>query len=199
MKHQPNSLVVEVALSDIDGRQTLYLTQFPQCSSLLKPDMTRLAQYRVAPCFEVIQTVDVECRRYDSLHENRMVPAPDAIKLDVQGTEWQVLRGFGQLLHGCLGIEAECHFYPIYHGQALLHEVISYLEAFGLILRRLEPQSNFDGDLLEVNAFFTRKGDGLGVIGAAKLELIERAWQLTRPPAEVHPLVRQFCKNGPAN
>ena len=66
----------------------------------------------------------------------RKSPAPDAIKIDVQGFEFQVLQGFGSLLQHCLGIELEAHFYPIYRGQKLLHDIVSMLSDYGLVLRK---------------------------------------------------------------
>jgi FkbM family methyltransferase len=171
--------VMEVALSDTDGIQNLYLTRFPQCSSLLKPRHAGVAQYKVAPCFDVVSTTRITVCRYETLWLERRVPRPEVIKIDVQGAEYQVLKGFGGLLNGCLGIELETHFYQIYEGQQLIGDLVAYLENYGLFLRKLEQQSSFDADLVEVNAYFIRRRKLLTSSGQdKKLQIIEHVWGL---------------------
>jgi FkbM family methyltransferase len=173
--------VLEVALSDADGTQTLYLTRFPQCSSLLKPRHAGVAKYKVAPCFDVVSTASIAVRRYETLWLEKRVPRPDVIKIDVQGAEYQVLEGFGNLLNGCIGIELETHFYEIYEGQKLLGDIVAYLENYGLFLRKLEQQSSFDADLVEANAYFTRRRKLITSGGEdKKLQIIEHVWGLGR-------------------
>jgi hypothetical protein len=87
------------------------------------------------------------------------VPVPDAIKIDVQGFEYEVLLGFGHLLADCLGIELETHFYPIYKGQKLIGDIVSLLDDFDFVLRALKHVPNFDGDAIEFDAFFTKRRD----------------------------------------
>ena len=151
----PSSQVVQAALSDRDEVRQLNVARLGGCSSLLEPDFEELARYAVAPCFEVVSTVAVSCRRYDSLPA---APPPDMVKIDVQGLEYEVLVGFGQYLDTVLGVELESHFYPIYKGQKLISDLVSLLAGHGLRLRTLRPQSNFDRDYVEVNAYFTREG-----------------------------------------
>ena len=168
-------------LAHVAGARTLHVTEHPGCTSLRRPNEEFLAGYSIAPAFAVRRTDEVDCVRYDALHAQGRVPAPDAIKIDVQGFEYEVLLGFGALLQGCLGVELESHFYPLYHGQRLLHDVVRLLDGFGLRLRRLEPVPHFDGDLVEADAFFTRSRDSLDphdAVARRKLALLERVWEL---------------------
>jgi FkbM family methyltransferase len=175
----PNCRVLEVGLLDRSCARTLNITRLTGCSSLLLPDAELLRRWAVAPLFDVVRTVEVRCERYDALHAAGAAPRPDALKIDVQGVEYEVLQGFGELLFGCLGIELEAHFYPIYRGEKLLHEIVSYLSEYGLTLRRLEPQMSFDGDLVEANVYFTRRLDaGAPESARRKLALIEEVWEL---------------------
>lgn len=176
-----SSLVVESALANTVGRRSLNITRYWGCTSMRRPDPAVLSNYRIAPLFEVARTVEVDCTRYDLLHAAGLVPAPDAIKVDVQGFEYEVLLGFGGLLQGCLGIEIETHLYPIYQGQKLLGDMVAFLADFGFVLRGLRPVPSFDGDVVEANAWFTPdigRWRGLGPAEQAKFSLICETWGL---------------------
>ena len=67
-----------------------------------------------------------------------------------------MLHGFGHLLSECLAIELEAHIYPIYMGQKLLSDLVSLLLPFQFVLRKIQPVPNFDGDIVEVDAIFTK-------------------------------------------
>jgi FkbM family methyltransferase len=149
-------LVLEIGLSDISGTRPLNIARYFGCTSLLQPNPAVLSKYRIAPLFDITHTVPVACTRYDELYRNGEVPAPDAIKIDVQGFEYEVLQGFGTLLQNCLSIELETHIYPIYQEQKLLHHLVALLAPFGFVLRALHPVSSFDGDVVELDAWFTK-------------------------------------------
>ncbi len=173
--------VIDRALSNSSGRKRLYVTRNPLCTSLLKPNAALLQHYGVAPHFEVVGESEVECARYDSLHQAGLAPAPDALKIDVQAHEYQVLLGFGGLLQHCLAVQIETQFYPVYEGQKLIHDAVTLLEAYGLVLRRVRPSSNFMGDLVEADVYFTRNCTSvrtLDEIQRKKLQLISEVWQL---------------------
>jgi FkbM family methyltransferase len=171
--------VIDEALFNIDGEKLLFVTRFPQCSSLLEPCQEMLFKYKVSSCFAVTNTEMIPVRRYDSLWREGRVPFPDVIKIDVQGAELQVLEGFGALLETCVGIELETHFYRIYQNQALIGDLISYLQPFGFFLRKLEPQTSFDRDLVEANAYFTKCRKLITNSGQdMKLQLVEHVWGL---------------------
>jgi FkbM family methyltransferase len=179
----PYALVVEAALSNVTGRRNLIVTENPTCISLRHPNQEFLANYDIHPHLRVTGTQEVECTRYDALHQQGSVPNPDVIKLDVQGCEYEVLLGFGALLQDCLGIELETHFYPAYREQRLLHEIITLLDAYGFVLRKLDQNKmdHFDGDLVEVDAFFTKPRSvvrSYDQVQRRKFDLLTDVWQL---------------------
>lgn len=176
-----HSLVVESGLSHIAGTQQLNITQYWGCTSLRRPNREVLSRYRIAPLFEVVATTPVACTRYDALYYAGQVPAPDVIKIDVQGFEYEVLQGFGSLLQTSLGIELEAHLYPIYQGQKLLHHLVSLLADFGFVVRKLSPVPNFDGDVVELDVWFTKNildWRQLGPPQAEKFRIICETWDL---------------------
>ncbi|MDB5396955.1 MAG: methyltransferase FkbM family [Rhodospirillales bacterium] len=177
----PSALVMEHGLGESNRTYTLNLAHWPGCTSLLTPDPTVLAGYKIAPLFETVKQVKLECVRFDELYRAGRVPAPDVIKVDVEGYEYEVLCGFGELLHGVLGIEAEAWFYPVFKGQKLLHDLVALLSPFDLYLRRIEPVPGFEGDLVCVNAYFTRGKGGqpdLTQEQRQKFALLQRVWCL---------------------
>jgi FkbM family methyltransferase len=173
--------VVEHGLAAAPGKYTLNVAHWPGCTSLREADPTVLAGYKIAPLYAVEKRVTIECVRFDELHRAGEVPAPDVIKVDVEGYEHEVLSGFGELLHNVLGIESEAWFYPVFKGQKLLHDLVSMLAQFGLYLRRIEPVEGFEGDLVCVNAYFTRGKAGqpnLTDEQKPKYALLRRVWGL---------------------
>lgn len=179
----PGGQVVERALAEVSGTRTLYVTAGSSCSSLREPDAEFLSAYTIAPLLNVVRRVDVDCVRYDELFAQGVVPMPDVVKIDVQGFEYEVLQGFGDLLYSCLGVELEAHMYPIYKGQKLLADLVALLAGYGLVLRQVRPTGNFDGDCVEVDAFFTRRRDVVAVLTdaqQAKFATLCDAWQLPR-------------------
>jgi FkbM family methyltransferase len=168
--------VIEAALADRTGPAKLNVTRFPCCTSLRVPNMQILKNYSVCECFDVIDTLDVHCTRYDEILD---APHPDMIKIDVQGCEYEVLEGFGEHMNTTIAVELESHLYPIYEGQKLVHDIISLLDKHGLHLNWLSPQMSFDDDFLEVNLFFTR-AKGVAPSELWKLDLIKRALGLDR-------------------
>lgn len=179
----PHAAVVEAALGNTVGPRNLMITENPTCVSLRPPNQEFVAAYGIHPHLRMVGAQEVMCTRYDVLHQAGTVPAPDAIKLDVQGCEYEVLLGFGALLQDCLGIEMEAHFYPVYREQKLLGDIIALLREYGFVLRKLDQNkmNNFDGDLVEVDAFFTKPRHVVRAYNATqrrKFDLLTEVWEL---------------------
>ncbi len=175
----PGGEVLEFGLAHKAGRATLNIAEYFGCTSLLKPNMDLLQSYKIGSAFRIKETVDISLVRYDSLYHQGRVPKPDVLKIDVQGFEYEVLLGFGHLLETCIAVELEAHFYPIYIGQKLLHEIVDLLRKYGLVLNALRKVPNFGRDLVEVDAFFLRTFESLDIMGEDaknKMRLIESAW-----------------------
>ena len=177
----PSALVLETGLSNVTGPHTLNIAAYWGCTSMREPNKEVLANYRIGGAFRVVDRASVACTRYDALHATGQVPPPDAIKVDVQGFEYEVLQGFGGLLQDCLGIEIETHLYPLYKGQKLLGDLIAFLADFDFVLRRLQPVPSFDGDVVELDAWFTKKAStwrGLDAARKAKFRTLCDVWDL---------------------
>jgi FkbM family methyltransferase len=80
------------------------------------------------------------------------------IKIDTQGSEWQVLDGATRTLAGATGVFCELSLVPLYEGQKLWLELIARLESEGFTLWSIQkgftdPRS---GRTLQINAAFFR-------------------------------------------
>jgi hypothetical protein len=159
------------------------MTRNPTCNSVLEPNFEYLKQYGIAYHFAVDHKTRIQVSRYETLAGRGIVPPPDVIKIDVQGFEYEVLVGFGNLLADVLAIKLESHFYPVYRGQKLLGDVVELLARFGFNLRYIDMNKleNFAGDLVEVDAYFSKDRRTLrNLTGRAreKFDLIAEVWKL---------------------
>jgi FkbM family methyltransferase len=157
MGHNRGVTYLPFALGASNSNRTLFVTEFPECSSFLEPDMEVLSAYPVREWFKVVKKIDVPVHRFDTLYEkNGVTIVPDFLHIDVQGFEFEVLEGMGKYLDGVTCVEIETHLKPIYKEQKLFLEMKAHLEGKGFFLRDLEVQGIFDGEAVELNAFFCR-------------------------------------------
>ena len=141
--------------------------------------MDVLKEYPVSACFRVVQETDMDVHRFDSLYRCAKVALlPDYLHIDVQGFEYEVLEGMGEFIDGVTCTEIESHLKPIYKGQKMFFEMKAYLESKGYFLRDVQSQGPFEGEVLELNAFFTRREQCLDDRGKSLVRLWERICRL---------------------
>lgn len=175
--------VIAAALGDVDETGDLVITRNPTCYSVLTPNFDYLKTYGISYHFAVEGREKITFSRYDTLYRQGFVPLPDVLKIDVQGYEYQVLVGFGDLLSNVMAIQLETHLYEVYTSQKLLGDLVAYLAKFGFVLRKIDSDKleHFAGDLVEVEAYFTRDRRTIRNLAARareKFEIIAAAWGL---------------------
>ena len=114
------------ALSDKEGKAMLTVVTpgDGQGSSLL-------AENSPSPEYSYDTQVEVNVRRGDSLELSW--GKYDCMVVDVQGLEYEVLKGFGEYLHGFRMLSVECSIAPVYRGGAPARVVADYLAEMGFI------------------------------------------------------------------
>jgi FkbM family methyltransferase len=125
-----NVLVEEKAVSDVEGKITLYL-----CTD--NHGMNRL--YKSAYCDE---SVEVECITLDSYFKNSNKKI-DFIKMDVEGSEYGVLEGMTRILEKNNNIKILLEFNPssiIEYGKTP-EELIGLLNSYGFNIYRLNRRT----------------------------------------------------------
>jgi len=126
------------------GPATFHKTIHPGCCSLYAPDETTINLFNgldmfdstkgeMVSIFEVRETHAVETHRLDDIRE---CTAPDYLKLDVQGAEWDVLEGASRTLESVLVIDAEVEFVPLYREQPLFGDVQVQLRRAGFVFHK---------------------------------------------------------------
>ncbi len=139
------------ALFDRDGTAPFYVTRGPGAAGLLPPNVERLREIRwkgrtydvdfAADVFTVERTENVEVRTLASVARDHGIEHIDYLKIDVEGAEYEVLEGAGDLLDRTGVIRVEVCFIPFRSGQRLFSEVDLLLRArhFDLLHYELDP------------------------------------------------------------
>lgn len=120
------SRLFECALGERDGQLQLHLASRADSSSLLALGKEQKKIFKM----EEAGTLDVSVRRLDDVLAG-LVTAPALLKIDVQGYEFEVLRGLGDLAASVEWIYVETSFVELYEGQKLHAEVSALLVDLG--------------------------------------------------------------------
>jgi FkbM family methyltransferase len=126
-----------LALAARAGEATLYLTADPQSSSLYPPDPGAVRRYPELWRHEPRGTQTILTTTLDCWARDADIGRIDALKVDVQGAELDVLRGGEQSLESVRVIETEVEFQGLYQGQPLFTDVDRFLRERGFSLWRL--------------------------------------------------------------
>lgn len=78
-------------------------------------------------------TVSLKTKTLDHLLANEKIQKVDLIKLDVQGYELEILKGFSQYIVGTDVILTEVSLLDIHKGVPLMRDVINYVYQFGFV------------------------------------------------------------------
>ena len=148
------SSYVIAALSDQDGQKRQFFT--PKTGSNTGSSLYKAQNVDFRD--DNLEILFVETRRLDSLVKDKMLPRPDFMKLDVQGSELEVLRGAGDLLSDCRGIIAELSFVQGNEGAPQAGAVLSGIEALGFgCVDLCKARRTVIGSVCEVDLLFVNK------------------------------------------
>lgn len=128
LRSRSNATVFDVALAAQSGEHEMHVTRHDDSSSLHAVGPRQLEEF---PGTDEVSLVPVRVARLDEVLTPAQVVSPALLKLDVQGSELEVLQGAGQLLAAFDTILVECSFVELYVGQSLATEVILFLGSLG--------------------------------------------------------------------
>lgn len=143
--------VLPVALAGSDESRTLYVTNVPTGSSLLKPGSEFFNIFGNPDYFYPVREITVQTRRLDGVLTENGLPRLDALKIDTQGAELEILQGLGRIFtEETLCVELEIGYPGGYVDQpgfgqldALITQAGFYL--FDLRLASADRHRNGDG------------------------------------------------------
>ena len=133
-----------------------------------------------------MDTVNIPCKKLEDVVQARF----DFIKLDVEGFELAILKGAGDLLDTCLGIEAEVSYNRGAEGLPLFGDVDSFCKSKGFMLCRISPPTCYHyivpDTRLEAHGI-TFSGDALYFRPPYSIVELIRAnkWSIERIPAAI--------------
>jgi len=111
-------------VSENKATQKLYLTKDEGKSSNYHPNEAFLKRFPNPGRFTIIKELESEANSIDE-----MITKPiDFIKLDIQGSELNALKGAANSLRSVLGIEVEVEFSELYNKQPLFGSVSEFLK-----------------------------------------------------------------------
>lgn len=132
--------VYPCALSKTGGLSTLYVTNQPTGSSLLRPREDHPDEIGDLNYFYPLKEVTIQTRTLRSIVEESGGQIVDFAKLDVQGAELDILVGLGNEYVGKMtGVELEIGMPGAYVNQPSYSEIDSFLRSNGLELFDIKP------------------------------------------------------------
>jgi FkbM family methyltransferase len=149
--------VVESAVSNSGGSADFFITANDgQSSSLLKLGKRHL---KASPDAVEVESISVKVNTIDEMFKDESFSGA-FLKIDVQGHELTAFQGASKVLERTLAIHIEVSTQSLYNGDAIGHEVWSFLESKGFQLYGIDPwfrDRNANGELLQADFFFIKK------------------------------------------
>jgi FkbM family methyltransferase len=145
------------AVSDQPGTLTMNVAGNSVSSSVLPMRSEHVA---AAPAARYVDTEEVPATTVDDLvARHKLDPASTLLKIDVQGYEKPVLEGAQQSLRRFAAVRTEMSLVELYDGQALMPEIMAYLDERGFDLWLVE--SGFTDPhtrrMLQIDGVFFRR------------------------------------------
>ncbi len=129
--NDPNVTLYPYAIGREKTTATIHVTKDDDSSSLLPITKTQSSMFSGATEKETRQVTVLPLSQ--ALGDTSIPPA-SLLKIDVQGFELEVLQGCGDILNKFSHLYIECSFIELYKGQALAHQIISWLEQRNFVL-----------------------------------------------------------------
>ncbi len=132
-----NVRYLPIALAEEERLLTLYVTRQPACSSVYPPINELYENYLDLAEIAPEKAIGTLARPLDAVLSELGEAQVDALKLDTQGSETDILKGGRKALSAALLVDIEVEFNPIYRGQNLFWEADRFLREQGFVLWRL--------------------------------------------------------------
>lgn len=155
--------VRRLAIGATSGETEFHVARADDSSSILRPTEQQTALF---PGTHDVEIRQVPIKRLDAVFHPDALRRPCLLKIDVQGSELEVLRGSVNLMTHVDQVYVECSFIELYDGQSLAHEVIALAAEHGFVLAGVyNPAYGFDGACVQADLLFDRSLTSPGAPG----------------------------------
>ncbi len=143
-KARPGETWHACALGGTSGRAKLHVLRKASSSSLFPPNPDYMRDYVHKGFGDLQKIVDVDLLSFADFLDRHRRPAPELVKLDVQGAELAILQSLRpEHWRNVLAIQTEIEFLDIYLGQPLFADVDRFLTQQGFFLFDLLPNRRY--------------------------------------------------------
>jgi len=153
---------INCALWSEEKEKTFRITKKQQTSSIYTPNYEFLNKYKDSERFDIKEELKMNCTTLDNIIEN--YNELFFMKLDTQGSEYEILKGGNNVINNAIGFEIEIEFKDIYLNQPLFNEVNQFLVSKNFILIdflnlfKWERYNNRNyGEIICVDALYLRR------------------------------------------
>jgi FkbM family methyltransferase len=152
--NDPNVTLHTCAIGREQATATIHVTRDDDSSSLLSVTDTQSTMF---PGSTEMETRQVTVLPLSQALGITPIPPASLLKIDVQGFELEVLQGSEDILKRFSNLYIECSFIELYAGQALAHQVISWLYQRDFVLSGIyNVQYDKDGQAVQADFLFTQ-------------------------------------------
>jgi FkbM family methyltransferase len=139
------------ALGESATSLPIHIASRKDSSSLLPLGQRQKAMFNM----DEVNQIEVPVERLDAVLKPSDLPQPSLLKIDVQGFEFEVLRGAGEFLRHFSHVYVEVSFTELYEGQKLYSDVKALLLKSGLtLLRKHNIAQDEVGALVQADLLF---------------------------------------------
>jgi len=149
----PSLTLYPFALGDQDATTQMYVSSAADSSSILEQTPLQAQSF---PGTQNVRREDITIRRLDHLLDPATLKAPVLCKIDVQGYELNVLRGFGSLLNAVDYLIVEVTNASFYAGAPNSAEVVAFLASNGFGILGMYNMYVREGMCLQADILFCR-------------------------------------------
>ena len=135
-------------LGSEEKESELYITKRKDSSSVLKPILTKNRNYITN---EIKKT---SIKRLDDLPNFKNIERPSVMKLDVQGYEFEVLKGAENILDYIDYVITEVSFMEVYENQTSADKLIKFLKSKSFEIKDKCNLSKIEGKLFQEDILF---------------------------------------------
>mgnify|MGYP005992783131 CR=1 FL=1 len=139
-KYSQNIQNFNIGLWSSKKKLPLYLTHFPDASSVFKPNKNLLDVFINSADHDVVKKKIINVNQLDVLLDKNKYP--DFIKVDAEGADFEILLGAKKILKSsCMGLQVEAQFIERNTGSRIFSDINDLLVNNGFIMYSLEKES----------------------------------------------------------